>query len=476
MAHRDLMLAYAMAAFLGGCSTLPYTSRPIDPEAAAASYQARSVDAEGLKAFAVANGYDAAQWPPAQWGLQELTLAALYFHPDIRMARARAAVARAELGSASSAPPWSARLAPEYHSRQLPEDKAPWSLGLQLEIPLVAQSKKAARVERGTFLSDAADLDVADAAWIARARVRDSYMELAASGEALALIDAQLQARDQLQALVARRVEAGLASAQDLGIERLVVSQLGLLRGQQAARRQRAQGELAAALGLPLDVVERMSIRTEVREDTGVMLDAATLQRLALRNRLDVHRKLLEFGAADAEVKAAVAAQNPEITLGPGYAWDQGDNVWSLAVGFTLPSGQARAGVREAQARRELAAESFAAIQAGAISAAQRAAAQVRQARDRVDAASRQLQLQREQEARIARQFDSGAADRVQRVGARLETLAAETVLQAARVEQSRATAGLEDAIQRPLLGDFRQLPDVRVAPATALANTAGTP
>ena len=457
--------------FLAACSSVAYSPRPLDPDATAAAFVARTADGDGLKQFASANGYDTTVWPPREWGLQELTLAALYFHSDIRTARARADVARAELDTATQSQAWSARVNPEYHSRRLPEDKGPWTLGLQLEIPLVAQGKRASRVERSTFLADAAQLDIADAAWTVRAHVRDRYLDLMASRDALVAIDAQIEARKEMTALVARRVEAGMLSARDLGTEHVALSQLELLRSQEAARQQRVRGELAAALGLPIDVVASMILRFDVRETEP---DAAALQRMALQNRLDVHRRLLEFGAADAEVKGAVAAQNPDITLGPGYAWDQGDNIWSLAVGFTLPSGsQARAGIREAQARRELAAENFAATQAAAISAAQRASAQYRLARERVTGAQRQLQMQRDLEARTLRQFDAGSADRMQRVTAHLETLAAQSLVLAADVDVHQALALLEDAVQRPLAGDFEVLPDVA---ATRSAAAAGKP
>jgi outer membrane protein TolC len=256
-----------------------------------------------------------------------------------------------------------------------------------------------------------------------------------------------------------------MLSARDLGVERIAQSQLELMRNQELARQQRAQGELAAALGLPLDVAERMKLRFDADAVPHTDMDATALRRLALRNRLDVHRKLLEFGAADAEVKAAVAAQNPDITLGPGYTWDQGDNIWSLAIGMSLPpAAQARASIREAQARRELAAEQFAATQADAISFMERAGAQYQLARQRMTGAEHQLVLQREQESRIGRQFDTGTADRMQRIAAHIDTLASEAIFQAAAVELRNAVARLEDAVQRPLLGDFDALPEMEVA------------
>jgi cobalt-zinc-cadmium efflux system outer membrane protein len=450
---------------IAACSSIPYSPRPLEPEATASEFLARSAAVDGLKRFATANGYAAGAWPPEQWSLRELTLVALYFHSDIRTARARAEVAHAELGSAAGLQSWSGRLKPEHHSLTLPENTGPWTLGLELEIPLVAQGKRVARAERSAFLADAADLDIANAAWMVRGRVRDRYLDLRASRDALALLDAQLLARKDMLGLVSRRVEAGMLSARDLGAERVAYSQLELSRSQELSRQQRAQGELAAALGLSLDVVERMKLRFDADASPQTDLDAGALRRMALRNRLDVHRKLLEFGAADAEVKAAVAAQNPDITLGPGYTWDQGDNIWSLAVGMSLPpAAQTRASIREAQARRELAAEQFAATQADAISLAERAGALCRLARDRIAAAEHQLQAQQEQESRMNRQFDSGAADRMQRVAARIDTLASETLLQSALVEARQALARLEDAVQRPLLGDFEVLPDVEAS------------
>ncbi len=475
-ASRSRIAGLAAILAVAACTSIPYVPRPLDPGVTEAAFQARTADSDGLRQFAAANGIGAEAWPPKEWGLRELTLVALYFHPDIRTARARAAVARAELDTATKSQALSARVAPEFHSRRLPEDKGPWALGLQLEIPVVAQGKKAARVERSAFLADAAELDIADAAWAVRSRVRDRYLELLASRDALGLLDAQIEAHKEMVALVARRVEAGMLSSHDLGIERIASSQLELVRGEEAARQGRAQGELAAALGLPQDVVDRMALRFDPRDAAGAGLDAAELRRMALRNRLDVHRRLLEFGVADAEVKSAVAAQNPDVTLGPGYAWNQGDNVWSLAVGLTLPSGQARAGIREAQARRELAAENFAATQAGALSLAERSAAQYRLAFDRLVGAERRLQLQRDQEGRTARQFDNGTADRMQRVGAKFETLLAESTVLASLADVRRAAANLEDAIQRPLLGDFNELPDMRAAPSPAIADRTSKP
>ncbi|HEY5928894.1 MAG TPA: TolC family protein [Burkholderiales bacterium] len=447
-----------------GCSSAPYTARPLDQDAAIAEYAQRTGATDGLKRFAVANGYPDSGWPPQQWGLRELTFAALYFHPDMRIARARAELAHAQRDSAGTPADIGVRVRPEYHTRELPEDNGPWTLGLELEIPLVSQGKHDARVERGAFLADAADIDVAVAAWEVRARVRDRFIDLQSDREALAALEAQIAARREMLGLVERRVQAGMLSSQDLGAERLALAQLEILRDQKAYQGQRRLADLALAIGVPQEVAAAMEMHFSA-EPPVAQTDAAVLRRLALGNRLDVHRKLLEFGAADADVKLAVAMQNPDITLGPGYAWDQGDNLWSLAVGFTLPSGaRAKAQIRESEAQREVAAQQFLATQMSAIASTEAAAAGYRSALHRLVSARRQLVLQQEQEARIVRQFNAGSADRLQRVTARVESLATDGAVRLAEAETRQALSRLEDAIQKPMYGDFSELPDMRSA------------
>ena len=474
-AFLQLVPGLAAMAALAACSPVHYAPRPLDGDAGAAEFMARSVDSDGLKRFVSENGQKIDAWPPLQWGLRDLTLVALYFHSDIPIARARAQVVRAQRVAPA---PWAGSLKPEYHSRTLAEDKGPWTLGLALEIALVAPGKREAFAERDAFLADAAELDVANAAWMVRQRVRDRYVALQASHDALALLDAQLTARGEMLGLVTRRVEAGMLSARDLAAERLVYSQAQLSRGEETARQQRARGELAQALAVPLEVVDRMPLRFDPAPAPQLATQTGALRRMALRNRLDVHRLLLEFGAADAALKASVAAQNPDITLGPGYAWDQGDNVWSLAIGLSLPPAGVKAAIREAHARRELAAAQFEATQVAAISIAEQVGAQLRLAQARIAAAEQQVQVQQDQEARTIRQFATGAADRMQRVAARLDTLMSEMALHLARVEATQALSRVEDAVQRPLMGDFQVLPDVQALPDTGgtRAGRASTP
>lgn len=471
MGRRLRTAALLLAAMTAGCAPIAYAPRPVDPEAALEEYAARSTAADGLKRFAVANGYAEADWPPREWGLRELTLAALYFHPDMEVARARAAAARAQLATAGARGPIGIAPQVEHHSIEQDEDDGLWSLGLRLEIPIASGDRRAAQRERSAFEADAADLDIAAAAWQVRARVRDRLGDLRAALQRAQVIESQVAARGEMLGMVKRRIEAGMLSANELAAEQLALSQAKLALADAQATVRDARLQLAVAVGLPADVLEKMQLR-DGEAAAPPAADTAHARRLALRNRLDVHRMLLEFGAADADVKLAVAEQYPALTLGPGYAWDQGDNIWSLALGLQLPDGAvARARVRESEARRELAAQRFLATQAAAIASAEAAAARYRAALDRSAAATDQLELHRRQEARILRQFEAGSADRMQRVAARLAVLAAQEALFAAQKQTQQALAALEDAVQRPLSGDFESFPE-----PGALQRNAGLP
>jgi outer membrane protein TolC len=74
------------------------------------------------------------------------------------------------------------------------------------------------------------------------------------------------------------------------------------------------------------------------------------------------------------------------------------------------------------------------------------------------------LSLQQEQEARVVRQFDAGSADRLQRVTARVESLAMDGAVRLAETQMRLALSRLEDAVQKPMYGDFSELPDMRSA------------
>lgn len=448
--RRRRLVALGLLA-LAGCAPLPYQARELDPAAAAADHAARRVDQPGLAQFAARSGY-AGTWPPAQWSFAELALVALYFDPHVRSARAQTDVTRAELALAGTREGMSLTPVIEHHSRQL--DDGPWSVGVALELPWVARTRREARQARAAALVDAAELDIARSVWESRARLRDALIELTDSRRWLAVLETALSARRDMRNLVARRVEAGMLSARELAQEEAALGEMEATVELARGRLRAAHAAMAGSLGIAPEVFARMTIADSPMGEGVPLMTPAEVRAAALRNRLDIHRRLLEFGAADAELKLAVAAQYPDIAAAPGYLWDQGDSVWSLATRLAFPaSARATATVRRAEAARELAAQRFIELQHEVIAQAERASVRLASAHAQREAAARQAAAARARLQRTEKLFEQGVADRLELTAARLVAGASADGERQAQTAVLRALAALEDTTQAPLLG-----------------------
>jgi cobalt-zinc-cadmium efflux system outer membrane protein len=445
------------AAVLSACAgRLPYQAAGLEQKTAPEQFQERDADDASLADLVRATGYDG-QWPPSQWHLETLTLLGLYFNPQIDVARAQALASQAALATAARRSPLSLELAAEHHSREV--DDTPWTLGFAIGLPIGEGSRRQARVQKATSMADAAQVEIAASMWRVRGSVRNAVIDLIASSRRARLLEQRLQTHRELVQLLQRRVDAGMASARELGRERTaldsVKAQLALEHTTQAG----AYGDLAGALGLPLDTVRSLTIADDAVKQPGTVAGAAEARGDALRNRLDIYVSLLEFGAADAEVRLAVANQYPVVRLTPGFLWDQGDQIWSLGT-LLIPPASAQEAVREAEARREVAARRFTALQLTAIS-------QVEQAREVLVASSASVDAARDTEAsaraqfeRIRRYFEAGGGDRLQLVTAQLEMVQARQHLVDAQIATLVAAARFEDAMQLPVLSEYTKLPD----------------
>src|SRR5258708_40219969 len=84
------------AIFCSACAMTRYQPAPQIPADSAAAFEARSLGDPALRAFtATALGRETEPWPPAAWDPAHLTAAALYYHPDVTVARAAMQVAEA---------------------------------------------------------------------------------------------------------------------------------------------------------------------------------------------------------------------------------------------------------------------------------------------------------------------------------------------------------------------------------------------
>src|SRR5512138_3123954 len=165
-------------ALLGGC--VRFHPEPLAPDRTAAAYAARSLANPRLRDYVASQtGAASATWPPSVWDLSRLTLAAFYYHPDLDVARAQWAVAKAGTAVARERPNPALSMGAGYNTTT--HTPSPWIPAAALAVPIETAGKRGHRVAEARHLSEAARLGIASVAWRVRAGVRTSLIALHAA-------------------------------------------------------------------------------------------------------------------------------------------------------------------------------------------------------------------------------------------------------------------------------------------------------
>jgi outer membrane protein TolC len=436
---------------LAGC--VAYHPQPLQPVNSEAELRARSPLDSGLQRLVrqrFTNTFPV--WPPAQFDLTALTMIALYFHPDLALARARVAAAQAGEITAGARPNPTLSVLPTRVFNSFPGE-VPWLMTVSLDVPIETAGKRGHRLEQSRQTTRAARLALAETAWAVRSRLRAALVEYFDAGSELESFRHEAELTGQWSAALERRLAAGDISRFDLTLAQneSLNAQLALSAAQ--TRHAAARAALAAALGLPLGALDQLPMAWPEFERPEPDFSTANLQEAGLLNRLDIQRALAEYAAIEAALQLAVANQYPDLHLDPGYEFDQGEHKFSLGPTVTLPLlDRNRGPIAEAAARRNEAAASFLALQSDALhemEAAQlnyRAAVEAWQTTDRIA-----TDLQQRIEKATERELQVGETDRAALLQVRLQSSAAGRARLAAIRKVQDALGALENAVQRPL-------------------------
>ena len=452
------MLAVAASLLVAGCAQS--RPQPIAPAETAGALEARTLDDERLRAFIA--GVTAPDRPvPARspgWDLSTLTLAALYFQPQLAVAQAKLGKALAAIGTAAQIPNPALTLNPTKHTTIL--EPSAWTVGLLVNFVIETFGKRGHRIAQAEQLAEAARSDLATAAWQVRGRVRAALLALWAAQQRQVLVQHRNALQDQLVGFLERRMAAGEASALDVSRERIALDQIRLAMQEQQRAGAEARVQLAAAIGVPVRALDGVPISLAAFERPAadgailpMLADAgAMLRREALLHRSDVQGLLAAYEAAEAALRLEIARQYPNITLGPGYTYDQGDNQYLLNLTVDLPIFHQNQGpIAEAEAQRREAAAKFTELQAQIIAEIDRAVASHRSALRARALADVLVSGQARRQRAVERALQTGEIDRVAAVTSALEGAIAEQSRVDAIVQQRQALELAEDALQRPL-------------------------
>jgi outer membrane protein TolC len=440
-------------------SCVAYHAAPIDPAKSEATFTARTLQDPDLAEWAGPKRSREKSYPPGSWDLESLALAAFWFHPDLDVARAEVQSARAGVVTASAIPNPNFAFRPEYVLNPGVNESS-WVVDLGLDFRFETAGKRDLRTEHAEKLVLAAEVRTYETAWRVRSGVRAALLDHLFALHELDLAREELLPRREILELLRRRFAAGEASRPEVARAETERSRLEIETRNVETRVDASLAALAAAIGVPESAVESLSLLglgqwPPGRWDIAVPpaeLPVATTREPGLLQRFDLRRALLEYDAAELDLRLEVAKQYPDLTLGPGYVYDQGLN--KLAFSFAMPLhlfDRNQGPIAEAEARRSEAQARFLALQARAIGEIEGGLARYRGSLAELVDARALSARQREVVQALQRAFAAGAADALDLAFARAEAAALARLALLALRHAEEALGDLEDALQRPL-------------------------
>jgi|SRR6266850_576044 len=456
-----LMMSLVLAVMVG-CTT--FHPKPLSPSETASDFEARTLDNPDLKAFLEENLHrEISPWPSKSWDFMLLALVAFHYHPDLDVARAQWEMAKAEVTTASQRPNPRLTFVPKFVSNAA-SGASPWILDFPLDIPLETAGKRGYRIAQAQDRSAAAHLHIAAVAWQVRSRLRASLLDLYAAHQAEVLLQRQQAVQEAIVKILDQRLAFGEVSQPDVTQAHISLDRIRLSLREAHKQRVEARVQLAAALGLPVGALEGAELSSDVLQRFPMATDfpAPDVQRQALLGRADLLGMLADYAASQSALQLEIAKQYPDIQLGPGYEFDQGNHKWSLGVSVSLPVFHRNQGpIAEAEARRTETAARFSALQARVIGELAGALAGYRAALQTLETAETLFSARKEQLASVQSMFTVGEVDRLALLSAQLELDTSALSRLDALVKAQQSLRLLEDAVQRSLdpLGSFSVSP-----------------
>ena len=432
-------------------SCVRFDPRPITSAKTMGDLEARRLDAPELQDFLLQN-QEVKDWPPAAWDLKALTLAALYYHPDMDIARAQWGVARGGRITAGE------RINPVlnpllgYNSTTLVSEVTPWIPEVSLEITIETAGKRGIRISGARHREEAARWNILSVAWNVRSRLRGALLEAYAAGEKAALLAEALGLQSEAVRLLEVQKDVGEVSAYEVTQARVALDNERLAAIEAVRAKEDAMARLAAAIGLPRGALDGVRISFDSFRRPAPDFPLSEVRRHAVLNRSDILSALSEYAASQSALQLEIAKQYPDIRLGPSYQLDQTDSKWTLGLALELPIlSRNRGPIAEATARRQESAARFLALQSQVIGELDAAVEDCRAALLKSQAADDILANLARQEAAAMARLEAGEISKLEFLGVQLELNASAQARLEALVQAQEAVGRLENATQSPL-------------------------
>lgn len=331
-----LMICSLLSLPLTGC--IQFQNRPLSAAESGSRIELRTLSSEGLREFFESATGRETRWPSQSRNVDQLTPAAMSYHPDLALARPQADSADAATITAVQRPNPSITILPTWVNNTTAGIN-PWIVVSAINIPVEVAGKRQSRMDKVEHLAEAARLRILDAAWLARGRRRLAMLEAYAALESERLLQRQLTIRQTMT----ERLEQH-RSVRETARSEVVRSHLALNLQQlnvSAARKKVAENRVmvAAATGVPVESLSGIELDLTNLSKPSVLpaIPVHNLKEIALQERPDVVAALANYATAQSALQLKIANQYPDIQTNPGYAWNLGEHRWTLGAILPVP-------------------------------------------------------------------------------------------------------------------------------------------
>ncbi|MHB1687414.1 MAG: TolC family protein [Ignavibacteriaceae bacterium] len=350
--------------FISGCAT--FNDKEIKPEKTAAEFQERNLTNAGLKDFiAKALSKNLPTWSIKNWDIETLTLTAYYYNPKIDVAIAGWEKEKGSIITANEIPNPKLNLLPDYISNPT-QNLSPWKVGISLEELLLTAGKIKYKSAKAKYLAESAMLNLANEEWNFRYNIKLSLIKLYEAVQEKKLIVEQLNIFQNLLSYLKNKAAEGELSLKEYLADEINYRGLKIRSIEADLKENKELQRLADELGVPVNALDKINFSFDFinvlppKEE----IKFNELKKQALTGRADILKALSDYSASQEELKYQIAKQYPDIALGPGYKWDQGQNTWSLGISINLPVFNQNEGpIAEVKALRSKKAAGFLSVQ-----------------------------------------------------------------------------------------------------------------
>lgn len=271
---------------------------------------------------------------------------ALFYNPDLRLARLDAGVALATFDTAGL---WDD---PQFGFDGEEVLSGPFNYGLMLSLTIPISGRLGVEKDRAGAAYEAELRRIVDAEWSTRAAVRSAWASWSVASERLLLLREVIGQVERISAITDQLETAGELTRVEARLLRAELVETRADVAEAVLAEARARVELLGLMGLPPDApVELLPAipPASIGEISGA------IERLIEANTTLAVRRA-EYQIAEETLRLEVRKQYPDITIGTGYGSEDNDDRLLLGVSIPIPILNAnRAGIAEAKARREVA-------------------------------------------------------------------------------------------------------------------------